>query len=107
MNSTAPCISVLTIEDGASPFAKIAEVEVEFAEKNGVIQTLEGDVPYKARDAILTGIKGERWPIERSKFDEWYCPVEGSQGRYRKSKSVLAKQMTIPFRVLLADGRTF
>ena len=43
-----------------------------FAAKEEIVQTLEGAVTAKAGDAILTGTKGERWPISRDKFEQTY-----------------------------------
>ena len=37
-------------------------VEFEFATEDGEIKTLEGVVSYKKGDAIITGIKGEKYP---------------------------------------------
>jgi hypothetical protein len=42
----------------------------EIAEEDGVIQTLEGPVNYKRGFYILTGPKGERYPIPPAKFRE-------------------------------------
>jgi hypothetical protein len=42
----------------------------EVAEKDGVIQTLEGPVNYKAGYYILTGPKSEQYPIPPEKFHE-------------------------------------
>ena len=51
-------------------------VEFEFATKDGKIETLEGVVSYKKGDAIITGIKGEKYPCRRDIFDESYTIVE-------------------------------
>lgn len=40
----------------------------EIAQQDGVIQTLEGPVKYKAGYYILTGPKGEQYPIPPEKF---------------------------------------
>jgi len=67
-------------------------VRVEFARADGVCETLEGPVRYRASDAILTGVKGERWPVRRDLFLSSYEPVShtraGENGRYRKAPSV-------------------
>ena len=107
MSDNLQAVSELSLSDGAQSFIKIAEVSVEFAEADGVLRTLEGEVPYHAGDALLTGVQGECWPVEWNKFDGWYRPVEGKAGRFYKIKSVLAKQMPYTFRVPLADGQTF
>ena len=53
-------------------------VRVCFAIADGICQTLEGPVGYRTGDAILTGVAGENWPVERDKFDERYVPAEGT-----------------------------
>ena len=58
---------------------KKIEVEVEFAKEDGEIQTLEGVVSYKKGDAIITGIKGEKYPCRRDIFDESYEIIERYQ----------------------------
>lgn len=47
-------------------------VEFEFAKKDGEIDTIEGKMSYKKGDAIITGVKGERYPCRRDIFDETY-----------------------------------
>ena len=42
----------------------------EIADQDGVIQTLEGPVNYKQGFYILTGPKGEQYPIPPEKFRE-------------------------------------
>jgi hypothetical protein len=42
----------------------------EIAQEDGVIQTLEGPVNYKQGYYILTGPKGEQYPIPPEKFRE-------------------------------------
>ena len=63
-------------------------VEVEFAGTDGVCKTLEGEVRYRAGDALLTGGRGERWPVKRDLFAASYQPVpptrSGQNGLYRK-----------------------
>jgi len=79
-------------------------VAVCFADSDGVCQTKEGDVYYKKGDAIMTGVEGEKWPIERRKFDDTYEAVlptkHGDDGQYSKKPiGVLALQMNEPFYV--------
>jgi hypothetical protein len=67
-------------------------LRVEFATADGVCETLEGPVQYRAGDAILTGTRGERWPIKRDSFAASYEPVPptraGENGAYRKTPSL-------------------
>jgi hypothetical protein len=67
-------------------------VPVEFAAADGVCATREGPVHYRAGDAILTGVRGERWPVERDWFSSNYAPVPptraGENGTYGKAPSL-------------------
>jgi hypothetical protein len=42
----------------------------EVADRDGTIQTLEGPVSYSEGDYIMTGPKGEQYPISSEKFKE-------------------------------------
>ena len=63
-------------------------VSVRFAGDDGTCATLEGPVRYRAGDAILTGVRGEHWPIGRDDFLSEYTPiaptVPGQDGQYVK-----------------------
>jgi hypothetical protein len=71
---------------------KPTPVEVEFAAADGVCETLEGPVRFRAGDAILTGVQGERWPVRRDLFMASYRPVSptlaGENGSYRKTPTL-------------------
>ena len=64
---------------------------VTFAASDGVCETLEGRVRYRAGDAILTGQRGERWPVRRDLFAAGYVPIPptaaGQDGLYCKVPS--------------------
>ena len=47
-------------------------IDFEFATEDGEIETLEGVVSYKKGDAIITGVKGEKYPCRRDIFDQTY-----------------------------------
>jgi hypothetical protein len=47
-------------------------INYETAEKDGSIQTLEGPVAYKAGYKIITGPKGEKYPVPPEKFAGLY-----------------------------------
>jgi hypothetical protein len=76
------------------------------------MQTMEGPVPYEQGDAILTGVKGERWPVARTSFLERYEALpgtrEGEDGTYKRRPETLpAVQVTsedLPLRVTTAGG---
>jgi hypothetical protein len=53
-------------------YKRPASVCYEVAASEGVVETLEGPMRYPAGACIMTGPKGERYPITRSKFDELY-----------------------------------
>lgn len=78
-------------QDVHSVRRKPTPVDVAFARRGGVCETLEGQVRYHAGDAILTGMRGERWPVTRASFDTTYEAVPptrpGHDGSYRKHAS--------------------
>jgi hypothetical protein len=67
--------------------------DVRFATSHGTVETLEGRVPYRKGDAILTGAQGEDWPVERDRFLRRYEAVEGTGhgegGRYARATDVM------------------
>lgn len=83
---------------------------VRFARKDGCCETREGNVAYRAGDAVLTGIEGETWPILRYRFEAMYDPVpplsRGEEGLYvRRPSSVLALQLESPLQVVVGWRR--
>jgi hypothetical protein len=75
-------------------------LKVEFAKENGTISTKEGEQPFKAGDAIMTGTQGEKWPIPANNFKETYEVVDAAKGLYaKKNIEVLAVQMNQGFTV--------
>lgn len=73
-------------------------VEVRWMARDGVCQTLEGEVAYRAGDVVLTGIDGESWPVAADRFAAGYEPVPptqpGADGAYRKRQvTLLALQL--------------
>jgi hypothetical protein len=95
----------LTNEKQAKKVQKKAmPIVVKFAANDGCCETKEGDVSYKVGDAILTGVEGEQWPIERPKFDASYEAIaptkNGEDGQYyKKPIQVFALQMNESFHV--------
>ena len=51
-------------------------IDFEFAEEDGEIDTLEGKMSYKKGDAIMTGVKGEKYAIRKDIFDETYTILD-------------------------------
>lgn len=79
-------------------------VQVQFMHDDGTIITMEGPVAYRAGDAVLTGIRGERWPVGRGRFMTTYQPlaptVLGQDGQYiKKAATALARCMDETFEV--------
>lgn len=70
-----------------------------FAEVDVVIHTLEGAVSAKKGDAVVTGIKGERWPIRRPIFLETYNFDETTGTCSKKPIVVTATKMNEAFEV--------
>jgi len=57
-------------KDGFQTYKITNPEKYEIAQQDGTIQTLEGPVNYKKGYYILTGPKGERYPIPPAKFAE-------------------------------------
>lgn len=82
---------------------------VRFAAQDGSVNTLEGAVRMRAGDAVVTGLAGERWPVERARFQASYAPVAplafGQDGLYESLPlPVLALPLDQGCEVLLPDG---
>jgi len=97
------------VNNALSVQKKAISVAVTFAETDGVCETKEGNVSYRAGDAIMTGVEGEQWPIVRSSFDATYEPIAptrtGENGNYSKKPiTVYALQMDEPFYVDVSWG---
>ena len=71
---------------------RLVPVPTVFATADGICQTLEGPVAYRGGDAILTGVRGEHWPVQRHLFLAAYTPdppvTAGQDGIYRKNPSI-------------------
>jgi hypothetical protein len=79
-------------------YKKPVVLSFEYASEDTTIETKEGPVKCAKGDAVLTGTKGERWPIQRQKFESTYDVV--GEGQCAKKKiEVLAVQMDEPFTV--------
>ncbi len=63
------------------------KVHAEKTKKPKVIHTLEGDMKAKPGDMIVTGRRGEKWPVKPGIFQESYRPAEN--GKVAKKVEVL------------------
>ena len=82
--------------------------EVAFAQEKILIDTLEGFVRAEAGDAVVTGVRGERWPVSSTRFAELYEPVlmtrMGEDGRYRRRAGMVrTTRLTQPLSLFLPD----
>ena len=60
-------------KDGSfSTFKKAAPVSYKTAITSGTVDTLEGPVDYMAGHKIMTGPKGEQYPVTPEKFNAYY-----------------------------------
>ena len=57
-------------KDGFKTFKKPAKEKYEIADADGTVKTLEGPVSYKKGYYIMTGPKGEQYPMPPEKFRE-------------------------------------
>jgi len=59
-------------KDGFPTFKRANPIKYQVAGNDGTIETLEGPVNYKAGFYIVTGPKGEQYPIPPAKFADLY-----------------------------------
>lgn len=100
----------LVTDPEASHYIKTEVVAVEFAQTPGELVSLEGPNKYQIGDAIITGCTGDRWSVDRHRFDDKYqavaLTVEGLDGHYTaKPVPVLAKQIHESFTAARSAGR--
>ena len=79
-------------------------LQVRFAATPGVVETLEGPVRHRAGAALVRGLRGECWPVERGPFERHYEPAKGTaagrDGLYRRRAGVvLARRLEAGFAV--------
>lgn len=96
-------------EDAVYQVAEIA-YSVAFSKTSQRIQTLEGSVVCAAGDAVISGSKGESWPVQRDDFFLKYSPnfgvVAGEDGLYTKRLAfVEARRLHRSETIALSDGR--
>jgi len=84
-------------------------VEVEFASMLTTVHSHEGEVHAVPGDAIITGLRGERWRVAAANFSRRYQPrpptAMGQDGTYQSiAADIVGYRMQQPFTVLLTDG---
>jgi len=92
----------LNADPGAQKVQKKAiPLEFRVAEQPETIETLEGSVEAPAGAYIMTGTKGENWPIPGDKFKETYDIVSDTTAS-KKAIPVPGKQMQEDFFVTVS-----
>lgn len=97
-------------DPAAAHYLKTEVVQVVFASAQGELISLEGPNQYQVGDAIITGCTGDRWSVDRHRFDAKYQAVaptvNGQDGAYTaKPVPVLAKQINESFTAARSAGR--
>lgn len=58
--------------NGFKTFKKANPIKYEVANEPGTVETLEGPVRYESGHIIITGPKGEQYPVTSEKFNSLY-----------------------------------
>lgn len=81
-------------------FKKPIPLEFRIAQGPEEVKTKEGPVDARDGDYIMTGTKGENWPIPADKFNYDILTQDGNTGTAAKKKIIVpAKEMNEPFEV--------
>jgi hypothetical protein len=89
----------------AKAIKKPIAVDFEFATEDGEIETLEGKMTYQKGDAIITGVKGEKYPCRRDIFDQTYDIVGNPENQKNEINIVIERKSRRL--VSLCDAVTF
>ena len=89
----------------AKAIKKPIAVDFEFATEDGEIETLEGKMTYQKGDAIITGVKGEKYPCRRDIFDQTY-DVVGNPENPKNEINIVVERKSRRL-VSLCDVETF
>ena len=86
---------------------KPIKVNIDIADTDGVINTLEGAVQYKAGDGIVTGVEGEKYPVPQKKLPELYNIKEVDGKTIYEKKPIKVRCWATPFTlgIKLDDAR--
>ena len=89
----------------AKAIKKPIAVDFEFAMEDGEIETLEGRMTYQKGDAIITGVKGEKYPCRRDIFNQTYDVVGNPESQKNEINIVVERKSRRL--VSLCDVETF
>jgi hypothetical protein len=70
-----------------------------------IVATLEGPVPTRVGEVILTGTRGERWPMSRERFERTY-EIAGEGACWKKPVVVEVQRKEEPFQVTVSWSQT-
>ena len=76
----------------AKAIKKPIAVDFEFATEDGEIETLEGKMTYQKGDAIITGVKGEKYPCRRDIFNQTYDVVGNPESQKNEINIVVERK---------------
>lgn len=71
-------------EDSFKVYKKANPVAYELADSPGTIDTLEGPVKYQKGYYLMTGPKGEKYPISPERFSELYSNAKDGMATPKK-----------------------
>jgi hypothetical protein len=96
-------------DPAASVFVKHETVSVVFADADGELISREGPNRYRKGDALIVGSTGDRWSVDRTRFEQKYealPPIRmGEDGAYRAQPvPVLARQIGEAFCIARRAG---
>ncbi len=102
-------VALSTLPGAVRACKKEQVVRIDFASGSGIVQTLEGPVPYAPGDAIVTGSLGEQWPVTEEYLQLTYTPADGQaagkSGKYAaRPLPVTALRPNNDFYVALENG---
>ena len=78
------------LDDPQVAFKRPAWLTYQLAEEERIVETKEGTQIARQGDAIVTGIKGERWPIPKDKHDGYDFKEENGVTSISKKLALVA-----------------
>jgi len=85
-------------ENSFKTFKKPIPLDYRIANNDETIKTKEGPVKARKGDSIMTGTKGENWPIPSDKFKQTY-DILGKGKAAKKKIEIYAKELLKPTKV--------